>query len=98
MYSVPLLLVSETTENCVSTEYWDNELVQMGVVYAIQKLPHFYKLCSVVISSYILSTVMESEGREWEHWVFQEAVMETKLCFLWAAGKGNGMVTRPEAQ
>lgn len=41
---------------------------------------------------------MESEGREWEHWVFQEAVMETKLCFLWAAGKGNGMITRPEAQ
>jgi len=50
IYDVSLLPVRETTENCVITEYWYNELEQ--------KLLHFCKLCTNVISSYILSTVI----------------------------------------
>lgn len=41
---VPLLPVSETTENHVSSEYWDNELVQMGMVYATQKIASLLKI------------------------------------------------------
>lgn len=38
IYGVSLLPISEATENCVSTEYWDNELIQTGIVSTTTKI------------------------------------------------------------
>lgn len=52
-FGVSLLTIKKITENCVSPE-----LIQLCIAYAITKNAHFHKFYKIVISSYILSTVI----------------------------------------